>query len=86
MLLGESGLLGLFAGLFAIPVGIVTSLLLIYVVNVRSFGWTMPPVIESSPLVGTLLLSLGAALLAAVWPAWRLRRQLAASDLTPRRA
>jgi putative ABC transport system permease protein len=86
MLLAESGLLGLFAGLLAVPVGIVTCLLLIYVVNVRSFGWTMPPVIDAAPLAGTVALAMAAALLAACWPAWRLRRQLAASDLTPRRA
>ena len=37
----QTGLMGLVAGLLALPIGTVLSLVLIYVVNVRSFGWTM---------------------------------------------
>ena len=35
----ETGLMGLVAGLIAIPTGYVLAWVLIYVINVRSFGW-----------------------------------------------
>ena len=37
----ETGVMGLFAGLLSLPVGLILSWLLIWVVNQRSFGWTM---------------------------------------------
>ncbi|MEM9386234.1 MAG: FtsX-like permease family protein [Pseudomonadota bacterium] len=86
LLLTESGALGAFAGLCAIPAGLLIGLMLIYVVNVRSFGWTMTPHFAVTPMLGTLVLAVLASVLAAVWPAWRLRQRLQASDLTPGRA
>ena len=44
----QTGLMGLLAGLFAVPGGLLLAWVLVYVVNRRSFGWTMP--IELSPL------------------------------------
>lgn len=85
-LLTESGALGAFAGVCAIPAGLLIGLMLIYVVNVRSFGWTMAPHFTLTPMLGTLALAVVAAVLAAAWPAWRLRQRLQASDLTPGRA
>jgi putative ABC transport system permease protein len=41
LVLTETGLMGFFAGIFAIPTGIVISLILVYVINLRSFGWTI---------------------------------------------
>ena len=37
----ESGLLGLSATLLAIPVGLVLSLILVHVINLRSSGWSL---------------------------------------------
>ena len=37
----ETGLMGGVAGLLAIPVGYALAWILIYVTNVRSFGWTL---------------------------------------------
>jgi putative ABC transport system permease protein len=68
----ESGLMGAAAGLLAIPVGLVLAAILIYVINLRSFGWTIffTPVPE---VYGqALLISTGAALLAAIYPMLRL--------------
>lgn len=69
---GQCGLMGLVAGLFAIPVGIVMAIVLIFVINQRSFGWTFPPLIEASVVLSNLLLAIVAALLAGLYPAWRM--------------
>lgn len=70
----ESGLMGAAAGLLAIPVGLILAAILIYVINLRSFGWTIffTPVPEI--YAQALLLSILAALLAAIYPMLRLSR------------
>ena len=57
------------------------ALILIDVINVRSFGWTMPLQIPPLVLVQALVLSVGAALLAAVYPVKRLQRLSVAAAL-----
>jgi len=42
------------------------------VINRRSFGWTLQFEIAPAILGQAVLLALGAALLAAVYPAWRM--------------
>ena len=37
----QTGLMGIAAGLLAIPIGLALALVLLFVINVRSFGWTM---------------------------------------------
>jgi putative ABC transport system permease protein len=70
----ESGLIGATAGLLAIPTGLLLSAILIYVINLRSFGWTI--FFQSAPEVylQALALSIGAALLATIYPMLRLRQ------------
>ena len=72
---GETGLLGAIAGLFSIPVGIGMALLLILVINRRSFGWSMSVHIDAALCLEVLGLALLAALLAGLLPAWRMARQ-----------
>ncbi|MEH6652172.1 MAG: FtsX-like permease family protein [Motiliproteus sp.] len=74
LLLYQSGWLGLLAGLIAIPSGHLLAWLLIEVIHLRAFGWSMvyQPSLSAS-LLG-LLLSVAAALLASLWPAWRFAR------------
>ncbi len=69
--MAQTGLLGLAAGLFAIPLGIVMAALLILVINVRSFGWSMDLAISPQPLALGVLLALSAAVLAGIYPATR---------------
>ncbi len=69
---GETGLIGLSAGLLALPLGILQALVLILVINRRSFGWTMQTVLTPEVLLQALLLALAAALLAGLYPAWRM--------------
>ncbi len=72
--LWETGLLGASAGLLALPTGYVLAWILIFVINQRSFGWTLQMQVEPLPFVQAFLLALGAALLAALYPIWRLSR------------
>lgn len=70
----QTGLMGLVAGLLALPIGVVTSLVLTHVINQRSFGWTMDFALQPGTFVEALLVALAAALLAGVYPAWFLGR------------
>ncbi len=68
----ETGLMGLVAGLFAVPVGFMMAYLLIFVVYQRSFGWTMPFYYDSGAVFQGVILALLAALLAGVLPALKM--------------
>ncbi|HVS18585.1 MAG TPA: ABC transporter permease, partial [Planctomycetota bacterium] len=70
----ETGLLGCAAGLCALPLGAALCWLLAEHVNVRAFGWTISTHFPPAPFVEAFALALGAALLAALLPAWRLSR------------
>ena len=77
----ETGLMGLLAGVLAVPGGLMLAGILVLVINRRSFGWTMP--IDPSPaiLLQGVVLSVLAALLAGLYPAWRMARALPADAL-----
>ena len=77
----ENSLIGLTSGLLSIPVGLVLSYLLIYVVNLRSFGWTVDMVIQPRFLFEGLVISILAALAAGVYPALVIDRKEATSLL-----
>ncbi len=70
----QSGFIGLLAGLAAIPLGLVMAWMLIAVINRRAFGWQIDFVVDGSPLLTALLLSIGAALLAGLYPSWHAAR------------
>ena len=70
----ETGLIGLSAGLLSLPTGLLLATILIKVINVRSFGWTMQMQVDPMVLALALLVSVLAALLAAVYPVRRLQR------------
>jgi putative ABC transport system permease protein len=77
----ETGLLGASAGLLALPTGYVLAWILIFIINRRSFGWTLQMQTVPAPFVQAFLLAVGAALLAALYPAWRLSQLQAAEVL-----
>jgi putative ABC transport system permease protein len=70
-LLTQTGLLGAAAGLAAAPIGVVLAMLLVHVINRRSFGWTMDFVLSPGTLAAGLALAVSAALLAGIYPAFR---------------
>jgi len=73
-LLTQTGLLGLAAGLAAVPIGTALAWLLVHVINRRSFGWSMDFVVTPQALLAGVSLAVAAALLAGIYPAWRASR------------
>lgn len=67
--LAQTSLLGLAAGVVALPLGTVLSALLVLVINRRSFGWSLELDVTGGPLAAGLALAVGAALAAGVYPA-----------------
>ena len=70
----ETGLLGTSAGLVAMPTGFILALILIYIINLRSFGWTLSMQLQVGEFVQAFLVALTAALLAGLYPAWRMSK------------
>ncbi|MCZ6892801.1 MAG: ABC transporter permease, partial [Gammaproteobacteria bacterium] len=67
-------IVGVLAALFALPVGWGIALLLIEVINVRSFGWTMALHANYSALLLPALFAIAAAIAASIYPAERVVR------------
>lgn len=68
----ETGLIGSSAGLLALPTGLLLALVLIYIINLRSFGWTLEMYLRPGTFGQAFLVALGAALLAGIYPAWKM--------------
>jgi putative ABC transport system permease protein len=67
----QTGFMGLLSGLAAIPLGLVMAWVLVTVINRRAFGWQMDIIVSPGILLSALALSIGTALLAGLYPAWR---------------
>lgn len=74
LVLSQTGLMGLSAGLLAIPTGLMMASVLVFVINRRSFGWTLQFEIDPRLLLQAMLVAIIAALLAGIYPAWRMAR------------
>jgi len=72
LVIGQSGLMGFIAGVLAIPVGILLSVVMIQVINKRSFGWSIQMQIDPEVIIQGMVLALFAALLAGIYPALRM--------------
>jgi putative ABC transport system permease protein len=70
----QTGLMGLAAGIIAIPLGLVLAWTMIHVVNRRSFGWTIGMQLDPSIIAQSVALAVLAALLAGAVPALRMAR------------
>jgi len=79
--LWETGLLGASAGLLSIPTGYILAWILVFIINQRSFGWNLQMLVEPGPFIQAFVLAVSAALLAAIYPAWRLSRMQTAEAL-----
>ena len=74
-------LLAAITAALALPLGLVLAWVLLAIVNVKAFGWRLPMYLFPAEYIRLLLFALGAALLAALWPAWRLARMQPAALL-----
>ena len=69
LILVEAGLIGLLANIAGLALGVVLSLLLIFVINKQSFGWTIRFHWPVAVLLGALSLVYVATVLAGFYPA-----------------
>ena len=77
----QTGFMGAAAGLLALPTGILLAAMLIFVINRRAFGWSLPFQVDPLLLLQTLALAIIAALLAGLYPIWRMARARPADAL-----
>jgi putative ABC transport system permease protein len=74
LLMANTALLGLAAGLIALPIGLVLAWALVFVINLRSFGWSLQFDVPAILLLQAVVFAVVAAVLAGLWPAWRMSR------------
>jgi putative ABC transport system permease protein len=67
--LAQTALIGLTAGLAAMPLGAALAWMLVHVINRRSFGWSMDFVISPAAMLAGLAMAIAAAVLAGLYPA-----------------
>jgi len=77
----QTGIIGLLSGVLAVPSGLLLAAVLVFVINRRSFGWTMSLDPSPSILLQGVALAIVAALLAGLYPAWRMASALPAETL-----
>ncbi len=77
----QTAMMGIAAGLLAVPLGLIQGAVLIFVVNRRSFGWSMDMEIYPMMLAQAVVIAAAAALLASVYPAFRMSRSSPAEVL-----
>jgi putative ABC transport system permease protein len=73
--------MGAVAGLMALPTGYILALILVYVINQRSFGWTLQMHVTAAPFAQALLVAVAAALLSGLYPAYRMARMVTAEAM-----
>lgn len=81
MILLETGLMGALAGLLAMPTGYVLAWILIYIINVRSFGWTLQMDLQPGYFLQALMVAVVSALLAAIYPSSRVGGMVVAAAI-----
>ena len=70
----QTGLMGVIAGLLSLPLGYALAYVLVFVINKRSFGWTLQLSLSPEILLQSFLLAVAAAVLAGLYPAWKMAR------------
>ena len=77
----ETGLMGTAAGLISIPTGLIMAIILIYVINLRSFGWSLQLQLNFEIFLVAMLVAIVASLLAGIYPSLRLNKMEIAAAL-----
>ncbi len=68
----QTGMMGIVAGILALPIGLALAMVLLFVINVRSFGWTMDFFFIPEEFILAFMVAVVAAFLAGIYPAWRM--------------
>jgi putative ABC transport system permease protein len=77
----ETGLMGVVAGLLAMPTGYFLAVILIYIINRRSFGWTLQMQVPVGPFLQALVIAVSASILAGLYPARRILQRKTADAI-----
>jgi putative ABC transport system permease protein len=77
----QTNFMGFVAGLLSIPLGLALAGVLIFVINRRAFGWTLPYSVDVWILIQAVVLAIVAALLAGLYPIWRMAQSQPAAAL-----
>ncbi|MEX0600920.1 MAG: ABC transporter permease, partial [Rhodothermales bacterium] len=77
----QTGIMGAIAGMLAVPLGLVLAYVLVFVINKRSFGWTLQFTVPADALLQAFGLALAAAIVAGIYPALTLERKNTADAL-----
>ncbi|WP_076446399.1 FtsX-like permease family protein [Roseivivax lentus] len=70
----RTALLALLTWAVAVPVGLLLAWVLLAIANVEAFGWRLPMVLFPAQWLWLALAALAAAILACLWPVYRLTR------------
>ncbi|HJO02396.1 MAG TPA: FtsX-like permease family protein [Acidobacteriota bacterium] len=74
MVTSQTGMVGFIAGVLAVPLGLGLAWVMVYVINKRSFGWTLQMHVPVEILLQAITLAMVAAILAGLLPAARIAR------------
>jgi putative ABC transport system permease protein len=74
LVITQTGLMGLVSGALAVPLGLALAVVMVFVINKRAFGWTLDMDVGGGVIAQAIGLALVAALLAGLYPAWRMSR------------
>ncbi len=81
MTLLQTGLMGVISGVLAIPFGNILAYILIHIINRRSFGWTIDYHFITEYAVQGIIISITAAVLAGIYPAYKMSKSSPADAL-----
>lgn len=70
----ETLILGSISGLLAIPAGIVQAWIMIFIINKRSFGWSLDLYLDPPVFIQALCIAILAAVIAGIYPALRISK------------
>ena len=74
-------LMGFTAGVLALPLGNILAWILVYIINKRSFGWTMQFEFLPSIMLEAMALSIVAAIFAGIYPGYKMSKTSPANAL-----
>ncbi len=77
----QTGLMGLSAGILSLPLGNALAAILTFIINQRSFGWSLDLYFMPGMIIQSLLIATVAAVLAGIYPAFKMSRTLPALAL-----
>jgi len=77
----QTFLMGFTASIIALPLGNILAAILVFIINKRSFGWTMQFEIIPSIMIEAIIFSIVAAILAGIYPGYKMSKTSPANAL-----